>query len=736
MKVVADRFNLYFLAISYLVALSGLFALYFSGGVGVLVLTAFLVLSVLAWFLEGTRWQLSERLGVVLIVLVIPLFFLDWKYKLTGFGSGELLAAGTLARLILFLSAVKLLQKKSDRDWIFIYVISFFEILLAAGLSISPLYLVSLGSYLLFTTCAIIAFEVRKTSREVREARNLNLKKEEPPAESVSRLKIRRLPLVAAALLLVTTLFAVPLFFSLPRVGGAGIGSDLASSTKVTGFSDSVTLGDIGRLQQNDRIVMRVRIDRNDNPRLNRFLWRGVALDTFDNRRWSKSRPRYKEPHLKLNRGYFLLDPPPAEAQMTVQTVYLEPLNTDVIFALSKPLSLNGGFQVVQRDAEGALSGIRNGFERISYSVFSDTRMPEVSDLREDELPYDAVSARYLQLPEIVDGRIPALAERIVREAGAANRYDRAAAIESYLQNEFGYTLELKAGGSEPLADFLFNVREGHCEYFATAMAVMLRTQGIATRVVNGFQQGDYNETADVWVIRQRNAHSWVEVYFPETGAWVPFDPTPFAGRALGASDGTFFGNINSYLEALETFWIQYFVAYDNQEQQSLFRSVREGASDYRTTAMIWAASLQEELRKWWEQVRGDRGLQASLFAIAWGAGLLVVLVLLVWLSVRLFRRIRRLAIWNRFGAWLKRRNRETRIVEFYERMQKVLASKGYRREPHQTPLEFAFALEMPEAVRITEKYNGVRFGEKNLTEQESKEIDEWLDDLEAKQKT
>jgi transglutaminase-like putative cysteine protease len=89
----------------------------------------------------------------------------------------------------------------------------------------------------------------------------------------------------------------------------------------------------------------------------------------------------------------------------------------------------------------------------------------------------------------------------------------------------------MKAGGADPLADFLFHVKQGHCEYFATALGVMLRTQGIATRVVNGFLPGEYNQAAGAFTVRQSDAHSWVEVYFPQTNSWVTFDPTPPAGR-------------------------------------------------------------------------------------------------------------------------------------------------------------------------------------------------------------
>ena len=88
----------------------------------------------------------------------------------------------------------------------------------------------------------------------------------------------------------------------------------------------------------------------------------------------------------------------------------------------------------------------------------------------------------------------------------------------------------------------------------------------VPLRVVNGFQRGEYNEAADVYVVRQKNAHSWVEVYFPEVNTWVTFDPTPFAGRE-GLYGRIARANIfDRYMQALEMFWIQYFVAFDNQE--------------------------------------------------------------------------------------------------------------------------------------------------------------------------
>ena len=683
--------------------------------------------TILAWKIEGSKWQISERLSIILIFSVIPFFYLDWKFQLSGFGSKELFAAGSLARLILFLCVIKLMQRKSERDWVFIYLISFFEVLLAAGLSISPLYLFSLILYLLVTLCAIITFEIRKTSNGILN-KNKIVRDEKREYPKIFYTKILA---NSAILLILIGAVAVPLFFTFPRVSGAGLGGNQLNTSRLTGFSDSVRLGEIGQLLQSDETVMRVRVETNGeaiNPH-----WRGVALNNFDGHRWSKTIQTMPKRVERNDRNFFQVDYDIRSDDLTTQTVYLEPLSTQVLFALARPIAVQGNFPFVSKDEADSLNAPSPAFERISYKVTSDTSLPDIEKLRRDDVPYLlSVEKTYLQLPPKLDERIGELAAQI--SADKNNRYDKSKAVESYLQNNFGYTSQLKAGGDDPLADFLFNVRQGHCEYFATAMAIMLRTQGIATRVVNGFQSGEYNETADVYVVKQKNAHSWVEVYFPQTDAWIPFDPTPFAGQdnTSGATAGVF-GKFNKYAEALETFWIQYFVAFDNQEQHSLMRSVKSGFNEYQSKTSAWLNDFQEKLSDWWQEARGDKGLQTSAIAIAYAVGYVVAAILGIIFLIWLYRKIVRLKIWRELFVWAKRKN-ETTIIEFYERMQKVLAGKGFTRAAHQTPLEFAFALNMPEAVSITEKYNRVRFGEKDLSNDEATEIEQWLDSLAEKE--
>ena len=719
-------FETFFKLISYLAALCGFLALWVSGTFGVVESLGFFGVIVGAWFLEGSRWQISERVGTALIVLALPAFYLAWRFQVITPTGGETWIAGVLARMILSLTAVKLLQKKSDRDWIFLYLMSFFEVLLAAGLSISALYFASFISYLLVMVCAVIAFEIRKTSFAVeRSVAGDTEKKRDPSSDRNAMLPVRRLPTAAVALSVFIVALALPLFFMLPRVGGAGLGANTGGAGTTTGFGDTVRLGGSGLIQENNAIAMRVKFE-NVIEMQSDLYFRGAVLDSFDNKTWSRAKNPPMTVIVKDGREITPIQPVPERRNFTKQTLIVEPMDIPMVFGVPRIVGLQAAFQYVNRDAYGSLRH-RNGFERVTYTVYSDRSTPAESALRADKMPYTTDVQNYRDLPDVYDRRIADLAKQITEKIG--NRYDKARAVEEHLRNNFGYTLEQKAGGEEPLADFLFNVREGHCEYFATAMAVMLRTQGIATRVVNGFHGGEYNDTADVLVVRQRNAHAWVEVYFPGEDAWITFDPTPASGESGVAATG-FVGTMNKYLEALETFWIQNFVAFDNQEQRSLASSIRTGFLNYQQAIAGYLGRKQDAAAEWLADIRGDKGWEARRDAIIYGIAYLIAALAGIALVVWLYRKVLRLKLWQRLRDRLLRR-RQASIVEFYERMQKRLAEKGIVREPHQTPLEFAFAVGTPEAVSITEKYNRVRFGEKALSDLEASEIENWLKGLE-----
>ncbi|HEV2837599.1 MAG TPA: DUF3488 and transglutaminase-like domain-containing protein, partial [Pyrinomonadaceae bacterium] len=511
--------------------------------------------------LENTKWQLPERYGLGIVLLSIPLFYLDWQYQKATGEPTERLGVTALAHLIVFLSAVKLLQVKKDRDWVFLYLISFFEVLLAAGLSFSPVFLGTLTLYLLCGLAAVTAFEIQKARRSLAYTETRLLV---PPDSRVFKKSGRRswrtteaarLPFVAVALLFLIFVTALPLFLVAPRSGAAALTRSGGTTANLTGFSESVTLGTIGILKKNDGVLMRVRVEDTLGPR--DLRWRGVALDEFTGRQWKKSGSARQLDVVNERGGLFQFGTTESIQRLTTQTFFLEPLDSPVLFAAPRVVAVQGDLPFVRVDGEGSVQSRRHDFERIMYKALSDTNEPRVDLLRNDLRPLPVSHYRYLQLPEDLDPRISSLATSIILHANASNRYDAAKAIESYLQNEFGYTLEMRAGGADPLADFLFNVKAGHCEYFATAMTVMLRTRGVAARMVNGFTAGEYNEAAGAFTVRNSNAHSWVEVYFPETRSWITFDPTPAAGRSGPVRTGLA-AQLEKYGEAIELLWFQY----------------------------------------------------------------------------------------------------------------------------------------------------------------------------------
>ncbi len=710
------KFLTYFRAFSYAMIAVAMLALVLAGGLSSGLALVFVGVMIASWLLENTKWQLPERYGLGIVLLSIPLFYADWHYQKLAGEPTERLGVNALAHLIVFLSAVKLLQVKKDRDWVFLYLISFFEVLLAAGLSFSPVFLGTLTLYLLCGLSAVTAFEIQKARRSIvyTETRLLV-----PPDSRVFKksghrswrnTEAARLPVLAVALLFLIFILALPLFLIAPRSGAAALTRSDGGLSNFIGFSENVTLGQIGTLKKDDGVVMRVRLEDTQSPR--DLRWRGVALDEFTGIAWRKS-AQARQLDAKTERaGTFQVDNIEALHRLTTQTFFLEPLESSVLFAAPRVVAVQGDLPFVRVDQEGSVQTRRHDFERIIYKALSDMNEPRMDQLRNDLRPLPLPYYRYLQLPESLDPRIPKLATAIILEANASNRYDAAKAIESYLQREYGYSLEMKASGPDPLADFLFNVKTGHCEYFSTAMTVLLRTHGIAARVVNGFLPGEYNETSGAYTVRQSDAHSWVEVYFPETRSWVTFDPTPSAGRVEPQHTGLA-AQLQKYGEALELLWVQYVVGYDKQEQRSLATSLHNQAFDYARIISNVIGTVSSYV---------TNNMPAVL------AGLIVFGLTIV--SVVFGKRIWH---WTRAGFGDSSEDGRTySSIQFYERLMSLLEQRGMSREKHLTPLEFANTLKSSEAMLITRAYNRVRYGGQRLSAIEKKEVERALFALEG----
>src|ERR1051325_11020587 len=702
------NFLTYFRAFSYAMIAVAMLALVLAGGLSPLLALVFLGVMIGSWLLENTKWQLPERYGLGIVLLSIPLFYADWHIQKTMGEPPERLGVTALAHLIVFLSAVKLLQVKKDRDWVFLYLISFFEMLLAAGLSFSPVFLGTLTLYLLCGLSAVTAFEIQKARRSIPYTETRLLV---PPDSRVFRKSGRhswwsteavRLPFVAVTLLLLIFVLALPLFLIAPRSGAAALTRNGGPLQKFSGFSENVTLGQIGQLKMTDGIVMRVRVD--ETQPLRDLRWRGVALDEFTGLGWRKSAQARQLDVIVERGGFFKVDTTEALHRLTTQTFFLEPLESPVLFAAPRVVALQGDLPWVRVDEEGSIQSRRHDYERLMYKALSDMNEPRMDLLRKDLRPLSLPYYRYLQLPENLDPRIGPLATTIILHANASNRYDAAKAIESYLQREYGYSLDMKASGPDPVTDFLFNVKAGHCEYFASAMVLLLRTHGIAARLVNGFMSGEDNDAAGAYTVRQLDAHSWVEVYFPETQAWVTFDPTPPAGRTEPVRTGLA-AQLQKYGEALELIWFQYVVGYDKQEQRSLATSLHNRVFDYGRIASNVLNMLSSYLGR-------------NVLAVAAGITAFALTLLLILFGKRIWR-------WSRTRlVHATADGRAYSNVQFYERLVSLMEQRGVSRDKHLTPLEFASTLRSNEVMVITRASVRVRYGGQKLSATERKEVE------------
>lgn len=741
------QFDTFFKVCSYATVACGVFALALAGGLGWPFALILALLLAAAWKLEGTRWQLSERVSLLAVLASLPLFYIDWKLQTGPFAVESARASvSALGHFIVFLSLVKIFGAKQDRDWLFLYLISFFEVLLAAGLSLSPRFIAALFLYTFAALTTVICFEIRKARRRVpahatrylraakkgRLGRLLHRSDDNTRATKTPRAgDARRFLFVSLCLLALIFALAAPLFFFVPRLGGSALARAGGGVAGLVGFSDEVTIGEYGRLQQTEQVVMRVRVEDPYAARNLYLRWRGVALDEFDGRTWRRTIPSDSPARIYLKpdeHNLFRFGTTQAIERLTTQTFFVEPNDTPVLFAASRAVAVQGALPYIGRDSEGDLSSRAHPNERVSYRVYSDTTDMSLEALRSDHRAFTRVVAdRYLQLPPRLDPRITQLTRSITGETD--NRYDAARVVEQYFKNNFRYSLDLEARGDDPLADFLFRVRAGHCEYFATSMTVMLRSVGIAARVVNGFQMGEYNDAADVYTVRQSDAHSWVEVYFPQEDSWIAFDPTPATGRPGHGAQGGLRGAFSKYAEALEMFWIQWVVGYDRQDQQQLATDARHGLAAYQQTGTHLFATLTATLSTFWSHA--STLLDARGGPLVINPTLIVLFASAVAIGYFLIARRRGFSLRRSLRRW-RGANANRSAVAFYERMNRALAARGLRRESHQTPLEFAGALSVPEALLVTRAYNRVRFGARELSPDEAARVENWLRRIEG----
>ncbi len=483
----------------------------------------------LSAIIEYRNMRLVPRWALTLIAVVFIIFTL-MRLRMDDFMVPAIEALSVLL-------IVKLFEEKRFRDYMQIYMLSVFLLAGAALLSLDIVFLAYFSTLPLLSSTALVLLAYYSQDREM-----------ELEAAYVTKIisKSLLIPLMAAPLTVI--LFIVlprtnyPLLDFLNRGGGAA----------TIGFTDQVRLGTVSSIQEDTAIIFRASMEKiNDNL----LYWRGIVLDYFDGASWKSS---------QKSTGNVSAVPALA-GKRVVQTIYIEPYENKYFFALDKPMNISLPRIHIRPDL--TFSQESDISSRIKYDAWS-----SLSETVEEK---DIDRAMYLQLPGKVDkkGKIGELARRL---AVMNNAEATVSSMLSFLKNgNYRYALENLPLTSHPMEDFLFKYRYGNCEYFASAMAVMLRIDGIPSRLVGGYIGGYYNEMGKYYLVPQRNAHVWVEAYIDNRG-WIRADPTPADSASFGRRKNLFF-RLRLMADAFNYVWNASVINYDIKGQLSLLASLRAG---------------------------------------------------------------------------------------------------------------------------------------------------------------
>ena len=552
----------------------------------------------------------------------------------------------------------------------------------------------------------------------------------------------------------VTLVLGSAIFLVMPRwpVRGMNRFGSAPAEKHLTGFSREVELGRMGEILENESVVMSVEFSDENKAILTPdpdILFRGLTFTDYKDHKWTRA----ETDDVSTDKFNQTLKP---GVPILRQRYKMEPTDGDVLFAVRPILrvELSLANDVVLNSHDGSLSKrdvrdelgqkLKAGPNKFDYTVVSATGNVKIQP--SEYFDYGARIPIFTNFPNGLHGPLKAISDPILAKLRPEVRnapLEQARALERYLRDgEFTYTLKMGVVDRDidPVLDFLKNRKEGHCEYFASALTLMCRAEGIPARLVNGFKGGDWDELGRVLHVREKHAHSWVEVLVGfERGLpiWETLDPTPSRQRAeVVAQVGASSMRYRYFTDKIRTQWVFYVVGFDSDRQESrIYGPIRSWAEwvvrQFRLMGTrLRSAAMWFYFEDTW-QFFSVRGLFVSCSAF-----LILVGVYRVGSSL-----IRRLT--GRLESGRSAEEARDPSLAFYDRLVKILTALGVERPPGETPREFArratLALEgLPAAsafsglpLSVVEVFYAKRFGQREPPEDSLGEINSRLGALE-----
>lgn len=638
-----------------------------------------------------------------------------------------------LGQFLTFVQLIKLFDRRTPRDEAQILSLSVFLIIAAILTSNSLLVGVLLLLYAPVCICAAMLWQLRAGSAEIPGRPGA------PPPELSRRASTGIIRLATSSLAAMVAVASVVFLFTPRGLGSDFLGRFGMARERQVGFTDEIRLGKAGLINDNPTPVLDLLVTTGDGENIGSsqqiYYLRGVTRDRYDPvlMAWQASesahdaRAEPTDPYKRrpLDRRYGA--EPARGPSIRIQRITLrsEPVG-GTLFALWRPVAFTAdrGLTLVRSPAALTLSRSLGDAPHLTYtveSVVSDPGSP-------DESPGNPLGFQ--------SGPVHDLARQVIAVLPPSREPQPralATAIRDYLRTNYSYTTDIlpPREGQDAIEFFLLDGKRGHCEYFASAMAAMCQAVGVHARIVAGYVASEFNSLTGQYLVRESNAHAWVEVYVGD-GRWLTLDPTPPADveRIHRPSRGVF-SQVRAWYDAIEFGWSTSVIGFDTLQQTRLFGSTP--ASGTRASRAFDSAA--NSVASWMKTVARDRhalGLtvQWALLIVLVGYGLHRVI-----LAIRTGRGPRR----RRSGGDDRELESLLREAGFYTSAVQALARAGRDKPRSRPPLSFASDLARSDAAAgqhfasIARIYYTLRFGRRPLSGTDRVQAEESLRNLESR---